>query len=85
MGGVAVGTEIRVVRRDDDGAAGGRKKAVELADGANHVGDVLDDVSRAYLAERVAAEGVRKVVEIGNDVRAGMGIPVHTDRAAILV
>ena len=47
VSGVAKGAEIRIVWRNDDGAAAGRKQPVELFDRADDVGDVLDHVYSA--------------------------------------
>jgi len=58
---------------------------VELFHRANNVGDVLDDVDGAKLAERAIAEGKRKVVEIGNYIGAGVRVAVKTDRSWIFI
>ena len=51
MGRVAKGTEIGVVRRNDDEPPSWSKQAVELFHRPNYVRDMFNDVDGAHLLE----------------------------------
>ena len=85
VGRVAEGTEIGVVRGNDNHSASVCQQAVELFHGADDVADVFDDVHGADFAKAGVGEGKRKLVEIGDDVGAGFRIPVESDGAGIFV
>jgi len=85
MGGVAKGAEVGVVGGDDDGAAVGAEEAMEFFDGADDVGDMLDDVDGADFAKGGVAEGPGEAVEVGDNVGAGMRIAVEADGAGVFV
>ena len=61
-----------------------RTSAVKLLHGADHVGDVLDDVNGQHAVERVVGERVGEAVEVAQDVGAAGGIAVDPDGAGML-
>src|SRR4029079_18430401 len=67
VGGIAEGTEVSVVRRDDQGFATGAQQAVELLHGFDYVGDMLDHMNGLQFVEGRAAERVGKTVEVTED------------------
>src|SRR3954451_9675832 len=58
---------------------------MKLLHGADHVIHMFDDVNRRETVERTIGEGIRKAVEIGEDVGAAVGIPVEPDGSGLLV
>jgi len=85
MGGVAEGTEVGVVGGSEEDAAAGPGQAMKLLHGADHILHVFNHVDSADLSEGAVAKGVRKAVEVGEDVGAAGGIAVETDGAGELV
>lgn len=83
--GIAERAEVGVVRRRDVHRSAGLQQPVELFDGADHVGDMLDDVDRADVIEALIAERVREPVYIHDRVRRRARNPIDADRAGILV
>ena len=81
MGGIAKGTEIRVMRRYDERFAAGTQQAVEFLHGLDYVGDVLDHMNGLQFIEGGIAEGVREAVEVAEDIGAGSGVAVDADGA----
>ena len=73
------------MRGDDEGSAAGREQPVQFLHRADHIGDVLNDVDGANLAERAIGKWPGKTVEIGNHVGARVGVPVDADGARMLV
>ena len=83
--GIAKRAEIGVMRGHDDDAAARCQQAMELFDGADHVGDVFDQVYGADPGERVIAKRERKVIEVGDNVGAGVEVAIQSDRAGVLI
>lgn len=84
VGGVAKGTEICVVRGDDESASTRSEKAVKLFHGANHVGYVLDHVNGPDFPKGVVRERKRKVIQVGDRVCVRTCIPVYADGPGML-
>src|SRR5579872_244875 len=82
---VAEGAEVGVVGRDDQQPTAGAQQAVELFHRPNDVRDVFDDVNGADGIESAIAQGIGKMVEIGEDIGPGIGIAIDADRAGVLV
>src|SRR5579862_8025279 len=59
--------------------------AVELLDGSDYVGKMLDDMNGAQLIEGVIAERIRQPVELAQHIGAAGGIPVDTNRSGKFV
>src|ERR1700694_2422801 len=85
MGGIAERTEVRIVRGDDEDAAGRRYDAVKLLHSADYVGHVLDDMHGAKRGKRVIPERARKTVQGADDVGATAQIAIDPDGAGELV
>jgi len=83
--GITKGAEIGVVGSDDEDAAAGACEAVELLDGADDGGDMLDHVDGADLVEGVVAEGIREMIEVAEEVGAAGGIAVNAYGARVFV
>ncbi len=85
MGWIAEGTEIGIVRRDDDGFATGREQTVKFLHGLNDVADMLDHVRGSDFAKRTVAEWKGIVIEIRNHVGPGVRVSVQADGSGVLV
>ncbi len=85
MGGIAKGTEVGVMRGDDDRAAAGREHAVDLFDRADDVQDVFNDVNRAHFTEGVVGERPREAIDVCDQVSARVDIAIDANRAGIFV
>ena len=85
MGGIAEGTEIGVVRRDDVDGAAWAHQAMEFLNRADDVGYVLDHVYGPQLIERIVAERVREMVEVADDVGVRPGVAIDANRAGVLI
>jgi hypothetical protein len=59
------------VRGGDVQRAPGPEQTVKLVHGANHVGDVLNDMNRTDMIEAGVPEGIRKTVQIAQNIRRG--------------
>ncbi len=81
VGGIAEGTEIGVMWSGDKSVAAGDEQAVNFFHHADDVGDVFDDVDGADFAECIVAQGVREMIEIGDDVGAGVDAAIKADGA----
>ena len=85
VGGIAVRTEVRVMRGHDDGAAAGHEQTVKFFDGSDDVSDMFDDMDGADLAEGAIGQRPGEVIEICNKVSTRARIAIDADSAGILV
>ncbi len=85
MSGIAKRAEVGVMRGDDQNAAAWGGQPVEFFHGADHVGNMLDDVDGANFAKSAVAKGKGEAIEIGDDVGASVGITIDADRAGVLI
>jgi hypothetical protein len=83
--GIAERAEVGVMRRRDEQPAARCQYAMEFLHRADHIGDVLDHVNGAQLAEGAVAKRVRKTVQIAQHVGAGVGVAIDADGAGVLV
>src|SRR3981081_1901081 len=79
MRGVAKRTEVRVVWSDQVNSAARARDAMQLFHRFHDVGDVLDQVQRANLVERVIGEGQPSGVHITQNIGGGVAIFVDAD------
>lgn len=85
MGGVAERAEIGIVGRLDPDESAGPHQAVKFLHGADHVGQVLDDVNGPQLIEGAVGEGVGGMVEVAENVGAAVGVPIDANGARVLI
>ena len=85
MGRIAEGTEVGVVRSDDEHAATGLEQSMEFFQGSNDIRDMFDDVDRTDFTKRAVLKREREVVEIGDYVSIRVRVPIHTDRTRIFL
>ena len=85
MCGVAEGTVIGIVRRDDESPTARRKQPMEFFHQANHVTDVLNYMNRPDFPERIIPQWEWKLIKIREDVGAGIGVSIEADRARVLI
>lgn len=83
--GIAKRAEIGVVWSDNNGTPTGREQTMKLLHRSNHIGHMLDDMNRAYLAKGAVAKREWKLIQIGNHIRARMSIAINPDAAGIFV
>lgn len=83
--GIAEGTEVGVVWRDNHRAAPVCEQPVELFHGAHHVCHMFDHMNRADLAEGAVGKRQRVSVEIRQHIRARIRIAVNADRARVFI
>src|SRR6185437_13454276 len=82
---IAKGTEICVMRRNNQNLAARREQPVKLLHTSDHVGNVLDDVNCTNKAKLAIGERIREMVQIAEDVGTARGIAVDSDRSRIFV
>src|SRR5229473_7817532 len=82
---VAEGAEIGIVRRLYPDAAPRANQPVKLLHGPDHIREVLDDVNRTQLSERVIRERIGDMVEVAQHIGMAVRIPVDADCARRLV
>ncbi len=58
---------------------------MEFLERADDIGYVLNHVNRPHLAKGTVAKRIGEVIQVGDDIRAGIGIPINTDGARIFV
>src|SRR5262245_19965171 len=85
MSWIAEGAEVRIVRRLDPHRAPAAHQPVKFLHAADHVVDVLDHMDRRQPVERTVGEGVRKAVQVRQDIGAARGIPVQPDRSGLFM
>jgi len=81
VGGIAEGTEIRVVRRHNVESSTGPRDPVELLRGGYYVADVLDDVNGTEFVKHAIAKRQRAAVNVAEHVGRRPGISVDADGA----
>ncbi len=79
MGRIAERAEVRVVRGLDADAAARANQAVKFLHGADHVIDVFYHMNGAELVERSIGEGVRKLVEVHDNVGVAGRVVIDAD------
>src|SRR6185437_8830140 len=82
---IAKGTEIRVMRRDNQNLAARREQPVKLLHTSDHIGNVLDDVNCTNKAKLAVGERIRKAVQVAQDVGPARRIAVDSDRTRIFL
>lgn len=82
---IAERTRIGVVRRHDNDPAARRKYPVELFHTADDITDMFDDVNRANLPKAAASKWKRETIQIGNHIRARVGVAIQADCPWILI
>src|SRR5215472_1142432 len=84
MGWIAEGAEIGVVRRLDAQSASVAQQPVKLLHCAHDIAQMFDYVNRGNAVERLVGKGIRKTVEVGQNIGAAGGIAIEPNGAGLL-
>ena len=80
VGGVSERAVVGVMGGLDPDTASWAHQPMEFLHGADHVGNVLDDVDSLQGVKRGIAKRVGKTVEVAEDIGAGGRVAVYADR-----
>lgn len=70
---------------DDERASARGEQAMEFLHHLHNIGNVFNDVDRPYFAERIVRKGIGKPVQIRDNIRPSIYIPIQPNCAGIFV
>jgi hypothetical protein len=85
VSGIAKRAEISVVGRNDNDATSRCEQAVKLFNRADYVGYVFDHVCGSDLTECTIAEWEREVIQVCDNIRPSMRVPIQAYSARLFI